>query len=398
MRVLISGLSAPTELNGVSRHAANLARGLLSLPDAPEIHFLAGAWQTEMFARAIGSSDPRLHLHSIRIAHRNLARIRWYYRDLPRIARQMAADVAHLSYTMPLDVRGFACPTVVSLHDLYPFDIPQNFGLLKGAVNRELMHQCLRSVDAIACVSESTRGALRKRFGARLARKAVTILNAVEPLPWTDARPPRQINGNDRFILCVAQHRQNKNIPLAVRVFERLLRDEVVDQEMRLMIVGIPGPDTPLIQARIRQAGMERRVVLVSGISDAELQWCYRRCELLLAPSSIEGFGLPVAEALLAGCPVVCSDIPAFREIGGEACLYVPFGDGVVDRYKRAVREVLASTRRHPVGLPHLSPEAVGREYMALYTHLLAPRRMVQSEMLFYAESPGDTADAAEAG
>jgi len=75
MRVLISGLSAPTELNGVSRHAANLVRGLLSLADPPQIDFLAGDWQDGMFARAIGISHPRLHIHPISIEHRNLARV-----------------------------------------------------------------------------------------------------------------------------------------------------------------------------------------------------------------------------------------------------------------------------------------------------------------------------------
>lgn len=399
MRILIAGLSAPTELNGVSRHAANLVRGLLSLPDPPEIHFLAGAWQSEMFAHAIGLQHDRLHIHQIPIPHRNLARIRWYYGELPRIARRLAADLVHLSYTMPLDARAFECPTVVSLHDLYPFDIPENFGPIKGAVNRELMHQCLRGVDAIACVSESTRTALRKRFGARLGRKSVTILNSVEAVPATATSPLRDFSEGKPFLLCVAQHRQNKNIPLALRIFERLLRNGVLRENTRLLIVGIPGPDTPLILARIHQSGLERSVLLLTGISDAELQWCYRHCELLLAPSSIEGFGLPVAEAALAGCPVVCSDIAAFREVGGSRCCYVAFGEDIVERYERAVLQTLAAPRPDPVILPNLSPQVAAREYMALYRRLLASRQLAHSNMLFYAESPGDEQpDAAEAG
>jgi glycosyltransferase involved in cell wall biosynthesis len=397
MRVLIAGLSAPTELNGVSRHAANLARGLLSVPQSAEIHFVAGAWQSEMFARAIGSSDERLVIHSVPIPHRNHDRVRWYYRELPRMARRLAADVVHLSYTMPLDARAFACPTIVSLHDLYPFDIPENFGFLKGVVNRELMHHCLRNVDAIACVSGSTRARLRERFGARLSRKAVTILNAVEPVPVAEARPPRELRTGEPFLLCIAQHRQNKNIPLALDIFERLVRNGLVREATRLLLVGIPGPDTPLIQARIREGGLEQRVVHLSGISDAELQWCYRHCELLLAPSSIEGFGLPVAEAMLAGCPVVCSDIAAFREIGGGHCRYVRFGENVVERYEAAVRETLAEPRPEPRLLPRFSPAVIAREYLALYTRLLASRCMARCEMVFYAEPPGEEPDAAEA-
>ena len=391
MRVLIAALSAPTELNGVSRHAANLARGLLSLPDPPQIHFLAGAWQSRMFARAIASTHARLHIHSIPIPHRNLARIRWYYSELPRIARRVGADVVHLGYTMPLDARAFHCPTVVSLHDLYPFDIPENFGPLKGFINRKLMHQCLRSVDAIACVSESTRTRLKQRFRAPLGRKAVTIFNAVEPVSSTAARRPPELSGNESFLLCVAQHRQNKNIPLALRVFERLLQSRVLREDARLLLVGIPGPDTRLIQTHIRQAGMERSVIMLTGISDAELQWCYRNCELLLAPSSIEGFGLPVAEALLTGCPVVCSDIPAFREIGGNHCSYVAFGENVVERYENAVREKLAEPRPEPLSLDRLSPTAIAREYMALYRRLLPP---AQRDWFFCAKPAAEELEA----
>ena len=398
MRVVIAGLSAPTELNGVSRHAANLVRGLLSLPLPLEVHFITGAWQSEMFAHAIGLQDQRLRIHPIPIPHRNFARIHWYYSELPRIALRFAADVVHLSYTMPLDARAFACPTVVSLHDLYPFDIPQNFGLIKGAVNRELMCQCLRSVDAIACVSESTRARLRERFGGRMESKAVTIFNAVTPVPLSEVRPPRGLNGNEPFLLCVAQHRQNKNIPLALRIFERLLRNGVVGENARLFIIGIPGPDTPLIHAVIQQAGLQRSVVLLSGITDAELQWCYHHCRLLLAPSSIEGFGLPVAEALLAGCPVVCSDIPAFREIGVDGCRYVRFGENVTERYEAAVRATLDEPRSGPRPLPHLSPAVIAREYLSLYSRLLTSRCTANSEMLFYAEPPVEEPGPAEAG
>ena len=67
-----------------------------------------------------------------------------------------------------------------------------------------------------------------------------------------------------------------------------------------------------------------KKSCLSAEFATRELQWCYRKCELLLAPSSIEGFGLPVAEALLAGCRIVCSDILAFRELEGKNCHYVP--------------------------------------------------------------------------
>src|SRR6185437_10956760 len=111
-------------------------------------------------------------------------------------------------------------------------------------------------------------------------------------------------------------------------------------------------------------------VILLSGIHDTEMQWCYRHCGALLAPSTIEGFGLPVAEALLAGCPVVCSDIPAFRELGGDDCHYVPLDSNAEQDFGTAVCETLRERRRNPVKLPHLAASTIAEEYLQLYRSL----------------------------
>jgi glycosyltransferase involved in cell wall biosynthesis len=374
MRLIISALSAPSDLNGVSRHAANIVKGLLSWPDAPEIHFLGGAWQKEMYSRAIGRTHSRLRFHWLPIRHRTLDRVRWYYHELPTLARRLEADLVHLAYTMPMRKNAFNCPILVSLHDLYPFDIPQNFGFLKGAVNRQLMQQCLRKVSAIACVSSSTRNRLSHWFGPILSRKAVTIPNAVEPHADVSPSGPCGLRNEQRFLLCIAQHRRNKNIPLVVRIFERLTRNGVIPRETKLLIVGISGPETPKVKAQIYRSKLDCNVILASGMTDPELQWCYRNCRLLLAPSSIEGFGLPVAEALLAGSPLVCSDIPAFREVGAERCRYIKFGDQMLIEYENAIREALAEPRPSPISLPHLLPKAIARQYMNLYHKLLGYR------------------------
>jgi glycosyltransferase involved in cell wall biosynthesis len=369
MNVVIAAMSAPAHMNGVSRHAANLARALLSTCAISEVHFLAGAWQKEMYRSILGACDSRLHTHWISLREANLSRLVWYYRELPCIATQLDADVVHLTFPAPTAPAAFACPTVLSLHDLYPFDIPRNFGRLKSALARHTVAQCVRRVDAIACVSSLTRIELARRFPAE-AHKAQVIHNVVE------FRVPAVMTGNlallkgRNFVLCVAQHRSNKNIPLVVRVFERLLAERVLPAEARLVVVGITGPETQKIEEEIRDARLTRKVLLLSGLSDAELRWCYENCELLVAPSSTEGFGLPIAEALLAGARVVCSDIPAFRELGGELCHYVPWTHDPETAYVRTIRGALSGTPPCGASLLHLSAACVGEQYAHLYGEL----------------------------
>jgi glycosyltransferase involved in cell wall biosynthesis len=380
MRVVIAALTAPTQLNGVSRHAASLACGLSMIPSAPEIHFVAGAWQREMFSKVLADHRGRVHCHWVSSRNNNFNRLAWYYRDLPKIASQLETDLLHYVCPAPLHVGELRCPTVVSLHDLYPFEIPGNFGYGKGILNRLIMRQCLEGADAIACVSATTRRTLEWRLGQKMARKAVTIFNIVDPEKTITTRVPQALREGDRFLVCIAQHRRNKNLPLALSIFQHALRAGVVPVNTLLLIVGITGPMTREIRKQVERLSIEQHVVLVSGLSDEELQWCYRHCEMLLAPSQTEGFGLPVAEASLVGCPVVCSDIPAFREIDSNLCHYISLRAGHLSGWIEAIRESLAQPRI-PVPLPHLSGSVVAQEYAALYRSLLAsPRRESQKE------------------
>ena len=80
---------------------------------------------------------------------------------------------------------------------------------------------------------------------------------------------------------------------------------------------------------------------------------------------------MPVVEALQAGCKTVCSDIPAFREVGGDGCDYVSLGQGEVDGFVIAIQKSLNSPRRMPVSMPWLAVEAIAEKYIALYRRLL---------------------------
>ncbi|WP_082661806.1 glycosyltransferase family 4 protein [Terracidiphilus gabretensis] len=373
MKIVIAALSAPAQLNGVSRHSVNLVRALLSTRTVTDLHFLAGEWQREMFQSALGEMDARLHTHWISLADANWSRLIWYYRELPLIAAQLGADLVHLSFPAPMASHAFHCPTILSLHDMYPFDIPQNFGRWRGVLARWTLARCLQKVDAIACVSTSTRLLLESRFSAEV-RKSVVIPNIVETRPLHGTRYRPVSIETESFVLCVAQHRCNKNVPLAIRVFERALERRLIPADSRLVVVGITGPETKRIQEEIRALKLDGRVMLLSGLSDDELQWCYENCIVLLAPSSMEGFGLPVAEGTLAGCRIVCSDIPAFREVGGEHCWFVPWEGSLVEAYADAIGCALAQPKPMGMALPHLSVAHVGRHFLSFYQDVICSR------------------------
>jgi glycosyltransferase involved in cell wall biosynthesis len=169
----------------------------------------------------------------------------------------------------------------------------------------------------------------------------------------------------------VAQHRANKNIPLALQAFENLLRRKKMGKPGSFLLVGNHGPETDAIRSLIRQRSLEGSVELIDGVSDGELKWLYVNCEFLIAPSSMEGFGLPIAEGLFCGSRIVCSDIPAFREIGGDTChyfdLHAQSGSSAI---VEAISKALAKPTRPAERLERFLLENVAREYAALYVQL----------------------------
>jgi glycosyltransferase involved in cell wall biosynthesis len=366
MKIVIAAVSSATQLSGVTRHAANVARCLLTRSEISAVHVVGAPWQYQLFCDAISRTNAKLHIHSVPLGAGTLARNLWYYRDLPAIAAQLEADVVHLAYPAPLHQGAFHCPTVVSLHDLYPYDAPANFGFPKVLFNRRILWQCLQAADAIASVSDHTLQHLAVRAPLSILTKAVRIYNCVEAV---SIQSPLSGWRGAPFFLCVAQHRWNKNILLTIQVFQQLLQNQAIDPESELLIVGAPGPETPRIHRFLRNAGLHQKVTLISGIRDAEMQWCYRNCEALLAFSMVEGFGLPVAEALLAGCRIVCSDIGAFRELEGTSCHYVPLTASAAE-FAETIRTVVAEPRSKPVQLPQLSVPVIAEHYVQLYRRL----------------------------
>lgn len=138
---------------------------------------------------------------------------------------------------------------------------------------------------------------------------------------------PAAANGPARprpYLLTVGTLEPRKNLHRLAEAYHR----SGVCVTHDLLIVGRAAWDTP-------PSGVE----VVSGLDDAELAAVYRGATALIVPSLYEGFGLPAVEAMQLGVPVVCSDIPALREVTGGHATYVDATD--VDTLTDAVRAAI---------------------------------------------------------
>jgi len=220
-------------------------------------------------------------------------------------------------------------------HDFIPLRHPELVPPQTPEVFRRWMRATLTRADFVLAVSEvvarETRAELLALGRADVARRHVgTFRNgsdfAVLRRP-EDGGPPVRATlrrflaaGPTAPFLTVGTLEPRKNQALLVEAFERL---RATDPEVRLLVLGVVG-----WRGREVAAAMRRHPAWGTGIlhladaNDAELLQAYRHARGLVFPSLAEGYGLPIVEALAEGLPVLASDIPAHREVGGADCAY----------------------------------------------------------------------------
>ena len=383
MHILISAVSSARQPSGICRHAANLATSLSEEPAISRVTLLVGQWQLDYFRSAFGLDGNAVNVSAVDVQNNSCARNWWYYRQLPEIARQYHADVVHLTFPTPVRRRQFLCPVVCSLHDLYPYDSPRNFGYVRVFFNRIFLRQCLRASDAIICSSDFTLDRLRKYAPVVASRRATRIYQSIRLNPDRARVPEEATLARSPFLLTVAQHRQNKNLQLLLSAFAELRRRQDPKEQLRLVIVGAEGPETCHLRSLVQRLSLQDDVQFEAALTDAQLCQLYQECELMIVPSSIEGFCLPVAEALRCGSRVLCSDIPVLREVGGSSCRYFNLQqEQPASALADAIEAALLTPPAVPIKLDRFSAREIARQYVALYSGLAAGEGVLASPQL----------------
>lgn len=267
--------------------------------------------------------------------------VKTFFRDFvwrlwigPSRLRGLRSDVLHSTvsaYVRPPPAMGH----VATIHDLAVFRFPERFRHWQGMSGR--MH-CRRAVDAgmIICISTFTADEVMKLLGVPASRLQV-VNNGCDFHP--DGPPPvERLPGfkvPNRFFLFVGSLEPGKNLQLLRSVYELAAAG------------GVSLPPLLIVGARweglSHEGAAPRDWHYLGRQPDEVLTYLYRRAVALAFPSKYEGFGLPVAEAMSLGCPVVCAPIASLPEVGGEAPIYADLTPGV---WLKAMRELDGDDRR----------------------------------------------------
>jgi glycosyltransferase involved in cell wall biosynthesis len=237
-------------------------------------------------------------------------------------------------HNVPLSVPG---RYVVSVNDVTVFSPHFRLPWHRKAGFRWLLSRAVHGAEAVVTISETVKGDLVREFG--LPPEKIRVI-----YPWVkeiffgppgDETLPEPLRGKE-YILYVGLRIAHKNVEGVLRAF-LLLADEF--PELRLVVAGGRYTTPDGIDRWKADPGLKDRLVEIPDPTDGEIVRLFSGAKAFVFPSFAEGFGLPPLEAMAAGVPVVCSDIPVFREVYGDAVRFVD--PNRVESIADGVREVL---------------------------------------------------------
>jgi len=363
--------------------AANIFRHLCILPRRLALDYLDALEKTWNS----GGSAPRrriiqlaIVINALILGHRLLRPLVRFYPP-NRGAAVVYINLSHENITRQQVIRRFierhAAKVVIFVHDLIPLEFPEYVRPGQAALHRARLETALALADALLVNSNATGQALVRHAGTRNVAPVHVL-----PLGVPAGMPNREPIEPAPYFVCLGTIEPRKNHLLLLHVWRSLAATEAVIP--RLLVIGRRGWENEMVVDMLeRCADLAGHVEERPGVTDDVLQALLAGARALLLPSFAEGFGLPVAEALCAGTPAICSDLPALREAGGPVPEYLDPLDGLA--WRQAILDYAApgSPRRQAQleRLRHWQPpdwsdhfEAFDQVIAALCSPLSEPR------------------------
>lgn len=220
---------------------------------------------------------------------------------------------------------------VAVIYDLIPIRHPNFCDESLVEVFERWFQWCLQTADAFVCISNAVRQDVvveaRKRLGsAGAARKAFRYFHLASELDLKKTKAEVHdaladiFSSDEPVSLMVSTIEPRKNHSYLLDAFELVWAG---GGRSRLCLIGKVGWKCDALLSRIRShPQLGTRLFLLSLVDDDGLEYAYANASVLVFPSLAEGFGLPLVEAMQRGLPVIASDIPVFRETGGDFVAY----------------------------------------------------------------------------
>jgi len=218
-------------------------------------------------------------------------------------------------------------PSALTIHDLQPLVMPENFSAVKRRWLATMLPRSARAAAMVFTPSEPTSASVIERL-AVAPERVRTVPHGIEPPAPVDAGLVDEVRARYRLgsevILYPAITYPHKDHVTLVRAFARLAPSR---PDLTLVLAGGAGASEADVVSAIRSSGVGDQVRRTGRIPWTDLKALYAAASVVAVPSRFEGFGAPALEAMAAGIPVVVADATALPWVVGDAGLKVRPGD-----------------------------------------------------------------------
>jgi glycosyltransferase involved in cell wall biosynthesis len=318
---------------GVGRYAASLSRELRALGVDARL------------TATIGGVPPLLE----QAARRHGADLPSFFASYPLYVATRPGALVHATAQTFASMLWLQPGAIVTVHDLFPDDQAIGQRALVTRLVDAAARLALRRAAAVLTGSEATAAICRGR--GLIGSSGVTATSyGVDHLLFRQQAVPASYGASIGLpaetpaLLYVGTEAPRKRVDMLIRLLARLRHGDVPD----LVLVKVGAPTDPGRREELRALAtaldVADAVLWLGGVGEQELAWLYNRATVYVSAAEREGFGLPVLEAMASGCAVAVSDLPAHREVVGDAGLLVA-QDGP-DAWEQAVGTLLRDRER----------------------------------------------------
>lgn len=280
------------------------------------------------------------------------------------------ADIIHIPhFNVPFNLK---VPFVATIHDLIHFEFGE-YKPFPGALIllKHQLRRVFKKSAAVIAVSQSTRQSCVRMFNASESKIRVIYEAAEEGLAVSQGRP----EGLEacKYLLCVGSVREHKNIHGILSAYEFIRHDH---PEIKLVVLGKLDSRFESKHGFLKRLSDNPGIIHVGNADDRQLMKYYQHAECLIAASFVEGFGLPVIEAMMCGTPCAVSKDTSLAEVAGDAALtFDPYDSrNIADTVLRILSDSDLNSRLRKSGIQRaaqFSWKKCADETLALYDKVL---------------------------
>ena len=338
MRIGVNCFLLQEDVGGIKQYFFSLFRELLSRGDSNQYIFFYFEQNISELKKLEGVNwkEKSVFLHSQKDILRHLDQIDLYFCPFGTL------------YPRPLPL-----PTVVTLVDIQEVFYP-DFFTLHNLLARDYHYKgSTRMSDRVVTISDFSKQTIVEHHHIQGEKVKVAYLCADERFYRAKeiARKPNRPLP-ESFVFYPANHWLHKNHDVLLRALVWLRREKQVT--VQAVFTGFDQDSGYRIEDKARAYGIADQVHLLGYVSVEELAYLYIHAQALVFPSFFEGFGIPLVEAMAAGCPVLAADATSLPEVGADSVLY--FSPCSAEDLGKAIMDL--------VGNEQLRREYISRGYL----------------------------------